>query len=452
MSESMNWKKMTDETVSNLVRLIRMQTINPPGNELPAILVVKDILEAAGVPAEMYQIVESAPNRANLVARLKGDGSARPLLLSGHVDVVPVERERWTHEPFGGEVIDGMVWGRGALDMKGFLAMYMQVFLELFRRNVPLKRDVILAAIADEENGYTYGSKFLVDTHPELIDAEYCLTEGGAVTLYFGKTRIYPIQVAEKQVCILRGRATGKPGHGSIPQMANPVFPLAEAIEKLKRAGHLPVHITPIYLKMMARAAKQAPFPVNIFLRSLQNPTLLGAILDYSRGDIRNILRAMVTNTVSPTMLQAGSKVTVIPSAAEMGLDCRLVPGQSPEDIKKELHQVFGEEIELETMFTTRGAQFSTDTPFYHLLEQATCRMDPDSVVVPILMPGATDACQYQSLDMQVYGFTPGVLPPGLSLLEMIHGHDERMPISFIESGLPVLWDVVTEFCGKGTN
>jgi acetylornithine deacetylase/succinyl-diaminopimelate desuccinylase-like protein len=137
MVEPINWKAGTDETVNHLARLIRAETVNPPGNELPAILVIKDILEQAGFPQESFKILESAPNRANLVARIKGDGSVRPLLLSGHVDVVPVERERWSHDPFGGEVIDNVVWGRGALDMKGFLAMYLQTFLNLFRQNSP---------------------------------------------------------------------------------------------------------------------------------------------------------------------------------------------------------------------------------------------------------------------------------------------------------------------------
>ena len=242
MTELMNMNLAVEEIVANLVRLIQAETINPPGNELPAILVVKDILEKAGFPQEAFTIVESAPNRGNLVARIKGDGSERPLLLSGHLDVVPVERDRWTRDPFGGEVVDGVVWGRGALDMKGFLAMYLQVFLELFRQKVPLKRDVILAAIADEEAGFTHGSKFLVEQHRGLIDAEYALTEAGAVTYYFGKTKLYTIQVAEKGVCWLRAIAIGKPGHASIPHSDNPVLHLAQAIEKLHRVGHLPIH------------------------------------------------------------------------------------------------------------------------------------------------------------------------------------------------------------------
>ena len=450
MNKTMNWKLATEETVKNLVRLIQTETINPPGNELPAIMVVKDILEGAGFPQEAFKIVESAPNRVNLVARIKGDGSERPFLMSGHVDVVPVEREHWSHDPFGGEVIDDVIWGRGALDMKGFLAMYLEIFLGLFRQNIPLKRDIILAAIADEEAGFRHGSKFLVEQHRELIEAEYGLTEGGALTIYMGKTKVYPIQVAEKGVCWLRARAHGKPGHGSIPHADNPILFLAQAIEKIRRARHLPVHLTPTFVKMLDAAGSQVKFPLSLLTKLLHSPTLMGLVLNSIKGESSNMLSALVTNTLTPTILHAGSKVNVIPSVAEVEIDCRLLPGQTPESVIKEIHQIVGEGIELETVYTTCGAEFSTETPLFKLMEKRTRQMDPGGLVIPMLMPGATDACQYQSAGIKVYGFTPGILPPEMPLMKMAHGHDERVPISFIESGLPVLWDVVTEFCGKG--
>jgi acetylornithine deacetylase/succinyl-diaminopimelate desuccinylase-like protein len=432
------------------VRLIQAETVNPPGNELPAILVVRDILEQAGFPAGSFQILESAPNRGNLVARIKGDGSQRPLLLSGHVDVVPVERERWSHDPFGGEVINDEVWGRGALDMKGFLAMYLQVFLQIFRQQKSLKRDVILAAIADEENGFKYGSQFLVENHRDLIDAEYGLTEGGALTVYFGKAKAYPIQVAEKGVCFLRARASGKPGHGSVPHGENAVSRLARGLELLRQAGHLPVHITPTFLRMVDAVSGQIRSPMRSLTGLLRYPIVINNLLKVMKGEGRNYLSALVTNTLSPTMLQAGSKVNVIPSVAEAAIDCRLVPGQTPESVTREIHAITGSLIELEPVFTTSGAEFSADTPLFRLLERRTRQMDPGGMVFPMMMLGATDACQYQKAGITMYGFTPGILPSNLPILQMAHGHDERMPISFIESGLPVLWDVLEEFCGIG--
>jgi acetylornithine deacetylase/succinyl-diaminopimelate desuccinylase-like protein len=448
MTEHLNWQIAADETVKNLTRLIQVETVNPPGNELPAILVVKDILEKTGFPHDGFKIVESAANRGNLVARLRGDGSQRPLLLSGHVDVVPVEREYWSHNPFGGEVIDGEVWGRGALDMKGFLAMYLQIFLELFRRKVPLKRDVILAAIADEEAGFIHGSRFLVEQHRELIDAEYGITEGGAITIRFGKVKLYPIQVAEKAICWLRMRAHGTPGHGSMPHGKNPVVLLAQAIEKIRRVNHLPVHLTPTFIKMLDGVKAQLRFPLNSLAGVLYSPVVMNLLLNSLKGDSSYMLRALVTNTLSPNILHAGSKINVIPSTAEAEIDSRLIPGQRSEDVIREIHKIVGEAIEVEEVYCTSGTEFSTDTPLYKLLERRTHQMDPEGLVIPMLMPGATDACQYQQAGIKVYGFTPGILPPGLAILQMAHGHNERMPLSFIETGLPVLWDVVNEFCG----
>lgn len=448
MSSNNGWAADIEETVKNLSRLIQTQTVNPPGIETPAILLIKEILEGAGVPSEMFTIVESAPDRVNLVARLKGDGSERPLLLSGHVDVVPVEREHWSRDPFGGEVIDDIVWGRGALDMKGFLAMYLQIFLMLYRQKTGLKRDVILAAIADEEAGFTHGSKFLVEQHRELIDAEYGITESGALTVNLGKTRLYPIQVAEKSVCWLRMRTKGKPGHGSIPHADNAVFHLAEALAKINRAGHLPVHITPTFQAMMDSAGDQISFAGRIATRALQSSSMVSLAIKRMKGTGKNFLRALTTNTVSATILEAGSKVNVIPSSADVALDCRLVPGQTQQDVIREIKAITGDGVELEVIRSMGGAEFPTDTPFYKLMEAATRKMDPDGIVIPMLMPGATDASQYQRTGMKIYGFTPGILPAELPLMTMAHGHDERIPISFIEAGLPALWDVVNQFCG----
>ena len=448
MKEQINWKLATEETVKHLVSLVKTQTINPPGNELPAIMVIKEILEGEGFPQEAIKIVESAPNRVNLVARIKGDGSARPLLLSGHVDVVPVEREQWSHDPFGGEVIDGEVWGRGAIDMKGFLAMYLQIFIELYKRKIPLKRDVILAAIADEELGFIHGSNFLVEQHRELIEAEYGLTEAGGFTYYFGKYRVYPIQVAEKAVVWLKMRARGRAGHGSVPSADNPVVTLSRAIEKIGHTRHLPVHLSPPFLRMLEAAGAQLQFPMRTLTGLVRSPGVLNLALNNIKADGMNVLKALVTNTVSPNMLHAGTKLNVIPSVAEADIDCRLVPGQSPEKAIREIQRIVGDEIELEPIYTTGGAEFSTETPLFKLLEKRTHQMDPGGIVIPLLMPGATDACQYQKAGIIMYGFTPGILPPGLAILQLAHGHNERMPISFLETGLPVLWDVVTEFCG----
>ena len=441
-----DWDALTDQTVHNLSRLIQARTINPPGNEIEAILVIKDILDRAGFPQVDYTIVESAPGRANLVARLRGDGSKAPFLLSGHVDVVPVEEEHWSRDPFGGEVVDGVLWGRGALDMKGFLAMYLQVFLQAFQQKLPLKRDLVLAAIADEEAGFDHGSRFLVDQHRDLIAAEYGITEAGGLTLHMGGRKLYPIQVAEKCVCWMRMIANGQPGHGSLPHKDNAVLHLAQALERIHKAGHLPVHITPPVEAMFKTLGSQLGFPVSVAISLLQNPTLAGWLLNRLLGEAGSFLGAMLTNTVSPTILKAGSKTNVIPSQAEATLDCRLLPGQSAEDAQAEILAIAGEKVSLEVLITSGGAAFPVDTPLYRLMEKATRKMDPEGLVFPMLMPGATDASEYKRAGICMYGFTPVTLPPDLPLAKLGHGHDERIPISGIREGLPTLWQVVNEF------
>ncbi|MEW5870152.1 MAG: M20/M25/M40 family metallo-hydrolase [Chloroflexota bacterium] len=445
--QTINWDAATDETVRNLVHLVQAETVNPPGNEMPAIQVIKSILDQEGFPEGDYTILEAAPGRANLVARLRGDGSQRPLLLTGHVDVVPVERQYWSRDPFGGEVVDGCVWGRGTVDMKGDVARYLQTFLLAYRQKLPLKRDLIFAAIADEEAGFKYGSRFLVEEHRDLIDAEFALNEGGAMTIFLAGVRLYPIQVAEKGVCWMRATTQGRPGHGSMPHEDNAVLHLAQGLERLRRAGHLPVHITPPMKRMLDGMASQMRFPLGTLIGLMRSPRLAGFLLPRLPAEARSLFGAMLTNSVSATMLQAGTKVNVIPSTAHADLDCRLLPGQTMQDAMREIRAITGDKLELEPLITSSGASFSMDTPLYRLLEQATRRMDPQGVVVPMLMPGATDACEYQKAGITVYGFTPGVMPQDFSIAKLAHGHDERLPLSAIRTGLPALWEVVSEFC-----
>jgi len=441
----LDWKSATDETVENLQRLVRIDTTNPPGNELPAVLLVKDILLQNGFPEQDIQVLESAPGRGNLVARLRGDGSKRPLLLSGHVDVVPVERAHWSHDPFGGEIDGGYVWGRGTLDMKGFVSMYLETFLQAFRQGCTLKRDLIFAAIADEENGFTYGSKFLASQHKELINAEYGLTEGGAMTIHMGKLRTYPIQVAEKGVTWLRMTAEGEPGHGSMPHANNAVLHLAQAIERIRKAGHLPIHLTPTFLRMIDAIAAQLSFPSSLIGPLLHNRATASLVLKLAPENSLRLAGPLFYNSVTPTVLKAGGKTNVIPSLAEAQLDCRILPGQTPEDVMREIHAVVGEGVKLEVLTSTCGTEFSTDNEMYRLMAKATQAMDPAGLVFPMLMMGATDACQYQNAGINMYGFTPGLLPKDFPIASLGHGHDERLPLSYVESGLPVLWQVVQE-------
>jgi len=441
------WKEAIDETVQNLVTLIQSDTCNPPGNELPAILAIKEILENDGIPSEEIKILESSPNRANLVVRLKGDGSLRPLLLSGHIDTVPIQSENWSHDPFGGEIADGCIWGRGALDMKGFLAMYLESFLMVWRSKLPLKRDLILAVVADQEALSTMGSKFLVEQYRELIEAEYGFTERGAMTVQIGKNKLYPIQVAEKGALSIIMRTRGQPGQGAIPQADNAILHLAEAIFKLKKIGWLPVHITSTYRKMIEAFAQQIGLPFSLVAWLLSTTWGASIALELAPESIKDFSVGILTNTFTPTVLGAGNWENIIPSEAEVLLSCRILPGQMMEDLYQEIKAITGDKVEFEPISSTFGTEFPTDTDMYRRLVKATKRMDPSGIVTPGLMVSGTDANEYQWAGITFYGFTPGIFPSDFPVAKLVHGDDERLPLSFIESGLPALWEVLTDSC-----
>jgi acetylornithine deacetylase/succinyl-diaminopimelate desuccinylase-like protein len=439
------WAQIGDEAVEHLSRLIRIDTSNPPGNETPAALYLKQAFEREGF--EEMHLLESAPRRGNLIVRLRGDGSQRPLLLSAHLDVVPAEPEQWTHPPFSGKVIDGMVWGRGALDMKHMVAMSLVVMLLAKRHALPLKRDLIFAAVADEEMAFDYGSRWLVENHPDLLRAEYGLCEMGGILTSFAGRRIYPIQVAEKGVCWLRMRARGQPGHGSTPHGDNAVVHLARALARLGDGSAMPIHVTPVTAAFIRALAAGLPTAQALRLRGLLSPRLAPLALARLPQEERDDLRSLLCNTVTPTRLQAGLKTNVIPSQAEAELDCRLLPGQMPEDAVREIRAIVGSRVTLDPLKVSPGVEFPSDSKLMRLLQRTLMAHDPAALPVPYIVAAATDARQYARLGTTVYGFTPGQLPEGMHVMRLIHGHDERIPVASLHFGVRVLWDVVRAFC-----
>ncbi len=439
------WARIGEETVGHLSRLIRIDTSNPPGNETPAALYLKQVFEREGF-AEM-QLLESAPRRGNLVVRLRGDGSRRPLLLTAHLDVVPAEPEHWTQPPFSGLVADGMVWGRGALDMKHMAAMSLMVLLLARQQELALKRDLVFAAVADEEMTSDYGARWLVENHPDLVRAEYALNELGGMLTPIAGLRTYPIQVAEKGVMWLRMRARGEPGHGSLPHDQNAIVRLGQAVGKIGDGSAMPIHVTPVTAGFVRALASRLPPAQGMALRGLLSPRLAPATLRRMPADERSLFRGLLANTVAPTGLRAGYKTNVIPSQAEAELDCRLLPGQAPEDALREIAAIVGGEVELEPFRTAAGVEFDSDTALFRLLQQTLVAHDPEAVAVPYMPAAATDARQFARLGMTVYGFTPAQLPAELPHLRLMHGHDERIPVASLHFGMRVLWDVVKAFC-----
>ncbi|MGH2594043.1 MAG: M20/M25/M40 family metallo-hydrolase [Anaerolineae bacterium] len=433
-----------DEAVRHLQALLRIDTTNPPGNELAAAEYLAGVLRGEGYDPI---VLEAAPRRGNLIARYAGDGSAAPLLLYSHTDVVPAEPGKWQHPPFAGEIADGSVWGRGALDMKGMVIMELMTLLLLKRNGDALRRDVIYAATADEEIDSDVGAGWLVTQRPDLVRAEYGLSEFGGYSMHIAGRRFYPVMTAEKGVCWMKIRAHGRPGHGSVPQDDNAVLELARAIDRV--AGRpLPLHVTPTAAEFIRRVADALDRPHSIRLRALLNPITHHIAATRMPGDgLGEGLRASLHNTVSPTQLTAGLTTNVIPSEAEATLDGRLLPGFDCDSFLAELRPRLGDRIEISIDHFSPPLEVPADTPLFRAIESNLRRRDPGGIVVPYMLSGATDAKLFSQLGIRCYGFSPLKLRPDEPFDRLIHAHDERLSIDALSFGVQVLYETVRNFC-----
>lgn len=433
-----------EESVRHLQALLRIDTTNPPGNESAAADYLASVLRVEG-----YEplLLEAEPGRANLIARYPGDGSAAPLLLYSHTDVVPAETDKWTQPPFSGAVAGGQIWGRGALDMKAMVAMELMTMLLLKRSGDALHRDVIFAATADEEIDSDAGAEWLVKHHPDLVRAEYGISEFGGYSLHYEGRRFYPVMTAEKGVCWMKIRARGQPGHASVPKEDNAVLQLARAIDRV--AGKpLPLHVTPTAAQFIRRVAAALDWPQAIGLRALLNPLTHRIAEARVAGDgIAGSLRASLHNTVSPTQLAAGTKVNVIPSEAVAALDGRLLPGFDRDSFLAELQPRLGRHIEVEVEHYSPPLEVPADTPLFGAIESGLRRYDPDGIVVPHMLTGATDAKLFSQLGARCYGFSPLRLRADEPFDRLIHAHDERVSVDALTFGVQVLYETVRDFC-----
>ena len=451
--------------VEDLRALIRIPSVNPPdggpdvaagrdphGGETAAARHCAEVLDGAGIASE---VIELTPGRGSCVARLRASGEATepPLILLGHIDVVPVDAEAWTRDPFGGDLVNGVVWGRGAVDMKNMVAMELAVMLALQRSGIELKRDVIFAAVADEEAGGEHGARGLVERRPELFHdaagrpASAALNEVGGYSMTLGGRRFYTIQVAEKGISWTRLRTTGTPGHGSMPHDANAAIRLARAVAAL--------------------AADQAERPARVigvvgdFLRAMG----LGAVADLAETDpsgaraaledgvddpvLRRSIDAMLRDTVTPTVLRSGKKVNVIPGAGEAEVDVRTLPGTDQAALLARLQAVVGDDATVESIATLPPVEWPADAEIVRLMEAALLRADPEGTPVPMMITPGTDAKALSELGIPCYGFAPLRLEPDTPFLSLFHGHDERVPVSALAFGLPVLAEVVARYAAR---
>ncbi len=439
--DALDWDAVADEAIEILQRLLRVDTTNPPGNERAACDVLAAILAEAGIEHELFDV---APGRANLVARVPGRGELDPILLSAHLDVVPAEGE-WTHPPFGGEIHDGYVWGRGAVDMKNMAAMEVACLLALHRHALDeLRCDVIFAAVADEEAGCELGSLWLAREHPDRVRARYAIGEVGGFTAYVGEARICPVQVAEKGVCWLRVRADAEGGHGSIPVPDSAVERIARAAQALACA-RTPLRVTPVMENFVHQVAALQPFPRNVVLRAVLNPLFSRFVIERVLPDRRQarLFHALLHNTATPTVLRAGGEVNVIPARAELRVDGRTLPGQGADDLLAEVRGAIGEGYEVEVIRAMDGVDGDVADPIIGIIQEVLDELDPGLVVVPNLLTGFTDAKAWASLGATCIGFSPLALGPDESFIELFHGVDERVPVKGFRFGIRALTEVV---------
>ncbi len=424
-AQSLDWKSLGAEAVSNLQAYIRLDTQNPPANVAAAGVFLRQLLEKEGFQVRVY---EAAPGKVNLLARLPAAAPAgKPVLLLNHMDVVPVDAARWKVPPFSGTVEGGKIWGRGAMDMKGLGMIELMALVALKRSGAPLNRDILFLATADEETGGDMGAGWMIRNHYADLDPEYVIDEGGFGTrdvLAPGKL-VYGISVADKRPYWIRVIASGPSGHGSQPIADNANLLLGQAIARMIYPPP-PVSEIPIVLEMRRK---------------------LGALAE------NKFTNAIQRNTMSLTVLRSGvgdpPKANVIPSRAEAILDCRLLPGESPEKFLENMKAAANDpRITLEVAHLSEpNPATSTETPFYRAMESVLRRYNSDAVVAPIMVPYGTDGNKFRNRGAKVYGLTPMVVD--LAVLSSMHSDQEQIPVEEFKRGLRILHDILVEFASR---
>jgi len=429
--------------VELLQNLIRFNTTNPPGNEGECVSYINHLLTIAGFKTN---ILARDPSRPNLLARLEGNGDAPPLLLQGHVDVVPTNDEKWQYPPFEGNIAGGYVWGRGALDMKGGVAMMLSAFLRAKANGLKPRGDVILAVLCDEETGGKLGAQYLIENHPEQFEGvRYAIGEFGGFPIYLGKQKFYQIQVTEKQRSRIRVIMKGPDGYGSIlPPKGNASANLGSLLVNLDKQC-LPVHITPIPYRMIETMSSALPFPSNKILRLLLKPKLTDHVLRLI-GEKGRTLHPLLHNTVNALMIEGGQTDNImIPNKIEVYLAAYILPGYRPEDVITELRKLLLSEADFEIVLFEPVPE-EPDMALYDMLSQILREEDPIGKPMPMILPAATDGRNFSRLGIQTYGFLPMNLPPDFNFSQYTHGDNERIPVEALDFGSKAIYKFLERY------
>jgi acetylornithine deacetylase/succinyl-diaminopimelate desuccinylase-like protein len=425
--------ELEKEAVRICQELIRIPSVNfgeGKGDEEAVAKYIVASLAEVGIAAKIY---ESAPKRCNVIARIKGSNPNKPgLVVHGHIDVVPANAQEWSVNPFAGEIKDGCIWGRGAVDMKNVDAMILAIIRDWARRGYVPERDIVLAFFADEEAGMTFGSRYMTANHPEVFAGctEAISEVGGfSVTVADGK-RLYFIEAAQKGIHWMKLTAKGRAGHGSMMNDENALTAITEAVAKIGR------HEWPQrYTKAVKDLFKEVARVTGKVYDEKDLRPLLKEI-----GSTARMIGATLQNTANPTMLEAGYKANVIPGTASAVIDGRFLPGYEAE-LNETVRAIIGPDILIETLSHDIALEVDFDAPIVDAMKSAILAHDPEGIPVPYLMSGGTDNKALSEIGIVGYGFSPLRLPTDLDFMSLFHGVDERVPISGLQFGVNVLKD-----------
>ncbi|MEN8246113.1 MAG: M20/M25/M40 family metallo-hydrolase [Thermodesulfobacteriota bacterium] len=437
---------MQHESIELLSQYLKIDTTNPPGNEYKGTAFFAEIFEKEGVDYTVYEPEgTSVKGRASILACISGSGSDDPLILLNHIDVVPAEKDQWQFDPFGGEVRDGFIHGRGALDMKGQGIMELLAFLSVKRSNRVPKRDLIFLAVADEEVGGVNGVDFLLKNHPEEFSSGLVLNEGG-----FGVDNLLPdrpvilIAAAEKATNWMQISAEGPPGHGSLPQPDNALERLIRGLNRLQQMDN-PVTITETTAEYFKRLADGWDF-LEPYQADGREATLIKCLTESGFADIPQV-SVTIMNTVSTNVIAAGGSVNVIPSRAEAKLDVRILPGQDPDAFKARVEAQLGDD-ELTVSHIYRDCALASPfaTPEFAAIEAVFASRYPEAIVTPFMVFGSTDSRFFREKGMLSYGVCPVMLT--MEDIQMVHGINEKISEKNLILGTEIYTEIVEKLCG----
>jgi acetylornithine deacetylase/succinyl-diaminopimelate desuccinylase-like protein len=441
------WDSVGLEAIDHLVELVKIPSVNPPGNETAVAEYIKAILDAEGIDSELHAL---DPERANLVARIPGNGSKRPILIMGHTDVVGVQPEKWYADPFSGIRKDGFVYGRGTLDDKDNLAAAMMVMILLERLGVPLDRDVIFLAESGEEGTPEVGINFMVEQHWEAVEAEYCIAEGGQSVIRDGHVHTFGVETTQKMPRRVTLVARGTPGHGSMPRLDNAVGILAKAVARAS-AWQTEMRLNETTETYFRRLAAISPPAEATLYENVANPEMTEDIQQHFLETFPyhySILRSSVV----PTVIDAGFRRNVIPSEATAILDIRMLPDEDVEAFYQSLAAVIDDpriEIVPERIYRPAAPPSAIDNEMFQTLERVAVEMYPRTTVLPVMSTGATDSAQLRAKGMQCYGIGPARTADEINSGYGAHGDNERVAEDAFVNMVEYLWRVVIEIAAS---